>query len=98
MKNDKALEPTKPNQGQQRHTKLMTCRLLSGTVGKGVGQGVWNTGVMYTGQTENVSDGYSKIAEQRVPKPQGLLGDTTSCSDLYGTSFPTGFHVRRNHI
>jgi hypothetical protein len=64
----------------------------------GVGQGVRNTGVMYTGQTENVSDGYSRIAEQRVPKPHGMLGDTTGRSDLYGTSSPTGVHVMRSPI
>ena len=94
MKNEKALEPTKTVQGKQVYTKITTCGRPSGTVGKGVGQGVWNTGVMYTGQTGTVSVGYPRLAAQRVPKPPGLLGDTSSSSDLYGTFSHTGTHVR----
>ena len=63
-----------------------------------MGQGVWNTGVMYTGQTGTVSVGYPRLAAQRVPKPPGLLGDTSSSSDLYGTFSHTGTHVRWNLI
>jgi hypothetical protein len=98
MKNGNGLVPTKTDLGKQRYTKPTTHRRLSGTADKRVRQGVRNTGVRYTGQNEDVSDGYSRIAEQRAPKPHGMLGDTNSHSDLYGTFSPTGFYTMRSLI
>jgi hypothetical protein len=72
MKNAKALETTKMDQGQQVYTEHRTCRQLAGNVGTGVGHGIGNTGVMYTGQNGTVSDGYSRLAVHRVPQPLGL--------------------------
>jgi hypothetical protein len=60
------------------------------------GKGGRNTGVMYTGLTEDVSDEYSRIAEQRAPKPHGMLRDTNNHIDLVGTSSPTGLHTMRS--
>jgi hypothetical protein len=90
--------PTKTDQRKQRYTKPTTHRRLSGTVGKRAGQGVQNTGVRYTGKNEDVSDGYSRIAEKRAPKPHGMLGDTNSHSVLHGTFSPTGLYTMRSLI
>jgi hypothetical protein len=51
MRNAKALETPKTDQGQQVYSKLSTCRRLAGNVGTGVGHRVCNTGAMYTGHT-----------------------------------------------
>jgi hypothetical protein len=85
-KKNKALEHKKTDQGKQRYTKQANVRYCG--YGSGArGPEYW---VMYTGQNEDFSDGYSRIAEQKAPKPHGMLGILYSHSNFYGTSSPTG--------
>ena len=88
MKNGNSFEPTKTDQGEQRYKKPTTHRRLTGTVGKGTGQGVTNTG-----QNKDVSNGYSRLAKLSAPKTHGMLGDTNRHSNLYDTSPTTGPHT-----
>ena len=84
-KRSNSTEHTQSAQRKQSDKKPMTHRHLTGTVGKGTGQGDTNTG-----QHEGVSDGYSRLAELSTTKTHGMLGDTNSHSDLNGTSHTNG--------
>jgi hypothetical protein len=84
-KNGTSNSYTQLDQGKQRYKKPTTHRRLTGTVGKGTGQGVINTG-----QNEDVSDVYSRIVELSALKTHGMLGVTNRHNDFYGTSSTTG--------
>ena len=59
-----SIKHTQSAQRKQSDKKPMTHRHLTGTVGKGTGQGDMNTG-----QYEGVSDGYLRLAELSITKP-----------------------------
>jgi hypothetical protein len=76
-KRSNSTEHTQSAQRKQSDKKPRTHRHLTGTVGKGTGQGDTNTG-----QHEGVSDGYSRLAELSTTKTHGMLGDTNSHTNM----------------